>query len=70
VAVISRAGACFDERSSAGTQCAEKAVVRGGVDPRDLRQLGDVGAPGRSIEVGDGVGPEGRKNALAQTVGG
>ena len=68
--MIGGAGTSFDKGGAAGTQCTEKAVVRRGVDTGDLRQLGDVGAPGRSIEVGHGVRPEGRKNALAQTVGG
>ena len=68
--MISSTGTCFDEGCAAGTQCVEEAVVRRRLDSGEIGQLLDVGAPGRSIQLGDGVGPEGRKNALTQTVGG
>ena len=70
MAVIGSTRAGFDKGCPAPTQLIEKAVVCRSVDPGDVRQLSNVGTPGRSIEVAQGVGPEGRKNALAQTVGG
>ena len=51
-------------------RASEEAVVGRRVDPRDLRQLRDVVAPGRPIEVGHGVGPERGQHPLAQAVGG
>ncbi len=68
--MIGGAGSRFDEGRPARAECVEKTVVGCRVDPRDLRQLLDVGAPARSIEVGHGVGPEGWKDSLGQTVGG
>gem|GEM_PF-6743295 len=40
------------------------------IDTGELSQLCYVGPPAWSIEVGNGIGTEGRKHALAQTVGG
>ena len=70
MAVIGGTGACFDKCCPARPQRLEEAAVRRGADPGDFSQLSDVGAPGRPIKVGQRVGPEGWKNALAQTVGG
>ena len=68
--MVGGAGTGFDEDRTAGPKRLQEALVGRRVDPRDLGQLGDVVAPGGSIEVGHGVGPEGGKHPLAQTVRG
>jgi hypothetical protein len=47
--MIGGAGAGCDEGGTAGTQCLEKAVIGCRVDRGELRQILEVGAPGRSI---------------------
>ena len=68
--MVGGAGTGFHEDRTAGPKRLQEALVGSGVDPRDLGQLGDVVAPGGSIEVGHGVGPEGGKHPLAHTVRG
>jgi hypothetical protein len=70
MAMIGCPSAGVDEGRPARTQAVQETVVGRCVDPGQLPQLFNVVAPGRSIEVGHGVGTERRKHPLAQTAGG